>query len=205
MLTGSKVYMAHIDMLSCTNFRVTFSSRSWGNEESHHVRRACQLVPVKMIEWGKKSRIRLLSWLRREERRGEEASPKTGEERASLSDWLLYGTAAKTHSQLSVLQLGENLGRSERADLRGFGFYGRKGSSALIMPHLKMPRHTLAQFRVVPLCVRSTNSTHANSSSATLITDYIPCSARIVQRRQIRMVHLEKHNLLKHSQMRSGC
>ena len=74
------------------------------------------------------------------------------------------------------------------ADLRGFGFYGRKGSSALIMPHLKMPRHTLAQFRVVPLRVRSTNSTHANSSSATLITDYIPRSARIVQRLQIRMV-----------------
>ena len=131
-------------------------------------------MPVKMIEWGKKSRIRLLSWLRREERRGEEASPKTGEERASLSDWLLYGTAAKTHSQLLVLQLGENLeqGRRERFwflwPQRELGV--NHAPFEIAVPH---PRSISACWFLLPLG-EPTPSMHANSKAA-LITDYSSC------------------------------
>ena len=45
-------------------------------------------------------------------------------------------------------------GKSRTGEGRGFGFYGLKGSSALIMPHLKLPCHTLAQFSI------STNQPH---------------------------------------------
>ena len=50
----------------------------------------------------------------------------------------------------TALAMFYNSGKiSESESLRGFGFYGLKGSCALIMPHLKLPCHTLAQFRLV--------------------------------------------------------
>ena len=49
---------------------------------------------------------------------------------------------------------------SNRGGERGFGFYGLKGSSALIMPHLKLPCHTLAQFRLAGSFSLSANQPH---------------------------------------------
>ena len=67
---------------------------------------------------------------------------------------VLYGTAAKTHTRFY------NSGKISRGGERGFGFYGLKGSSALIMPHLKLPCHTLAQFRLAGSFSFSTNQPH---------------------------------------------
>ena len=88
------------------------------------------------------------------------ARKEEGKRVRPLSDWLLYGTAAKTHT--ATRSWFYNSGKISRGGERGFGFYGLKGSSALIMPHLKLPCHTLAQFRLAgSFSSRRTNPIHA--------------------------------------------
>ena len=104
------------------------------------------------------------------------ARKEEGKRVRPLSDWLLYGTAAKTHKapSLSVLQLGENLeqGRGERF---WFLWPQRKlgvnhAPFEIAVPH---PRSISACWFLL-LLDEPTPSMHANSKAA-LITDYRQC------------------------------
>ena len=147
MLPLPRVHVAQITM-SPTN--LMSHEEDCATESSCWARNANPRLPVKMIECRKKSWIRsLLRWLR---------GRKKGREFARYQIGYYMGLQQKHTQQLA---LGfTTRGKSREGGERGFGFYGLKGSSALIMPHLKLPCHTLAQFRLAGSFSFSTNQPH---------------------------------------------